>query len=81
MANAGANTNSSQFFITHDAAPELDAYDGGVKKNCADDAISCHSVFGAVTGGLEIVTGMKERDPATATTPGLTILSVLILES
>jgi len=81
MANAGANTNGSQFFITHAAATELDAYTDGVKKNCADDTISCHSVFGVVTSGLEIVTGMAERDPATATTPALAILSIVIVES
>jgi peptidyl-prolyl cis-trans isomerase B (cyclophilin B) len=81
MANAGANTNGSQFFITHAAATELDAYTDGVKKNCADDTISCHSVFGVVTSGLEIVTGMAERDPATAATPALAILSIVIVES
>ena len=80
MANAGANTNGSQFFITHDAAMELDAYADGVKKNCADEAVSCHTIFGVVSDGLEIVTGMAERDPATATTPGLVILSIAIVE-
>ena len=81
MANGGvANANGSQFFITHDAATHLDAYDDGVKKNCADDAVSCHPIFGVVTAGMEIVTGMAERDPATSTTPGLTILSIVIIE-
>lgn len=81
MANAGTNTNGSQFFITHAAATGLDAYDGGVAKNCADDAISCHSIFGRVTSGIEIVTGMAERDPATSVTPGVKILSIEIVES
>ena len=81
MASAGTNTNGSQFFITHEATPELDAYEDGVKKNCADDAVSCFPVFGFVTGGLEIVTSMNERDHNTSTTPGVTILSVLIIES
>ena len=80
MANAGPNTNGSQFFITHDVAMELDAYADGVKKNCADEAVSCHTIFGVVSDGLEIVTGMAERDPATATTPGLGILSIAIVE-
>jgi peptidyl-prolyl cis-trans isomerase B (cyclophilin B) len=81
MANAGSNTNGSQFFITHDAAKRLDAYEGGVSKNCADDLVSCHTVFGRVTAGLEIVIGMPERDPSTATTSGVKILNIIIVES
>jgi cyclophilin family peptidyl-prolyl cis-trans isomerase len=81
MANAGSNTNGSQLFFTHSAARWLDAYDDGIAKNCADDLVSCHSVFGRVTNGLEIVTGMSERDPETATEPGVKILSISIIES
>jgi len=81
MANAGANTNGSQFFITHTAATWLDPYVDGIAKNCADDLVSCHGIFGRVTAGLEIVTSMSERDPLTATTPGVTILGISISES
>ena len=81
MANAGSNTNGSQFFITHEPSTSLDAFENDVAKNCADGSVSCHSVFGRVTGGLEIVTGMTERDPEAATTPGVKILSISIIES
>ena len=81
MANSGSNTNGSQFFITHDAAPWLDAFDNGVKKNCADSAVSCHSVFGKVELGLDIVTGMSERDPSSAMIDGVKIISIEIFES
>jgi cyclophilin family peptidyl-prolyl cis-trans isomerase len=81
MANAGSNTNGSQFFIAHEPSTSLDAYENDVAKNCASDAVACHAVFGRVTGGLEIVTGMVERDPEAATMPSVKILSITIIEN
>ena len=65
MANAGPNTNGSQFFITFVPTPNLD--DG-------------HAVFGKVVSGMDAVNNISVRDPATARTPGDAIATIRILE-
>jgi cyclophilin family peptidyl-prolyl cis-trans isomerase len=48
MANAGANTNGSQFFITYEATPWLDGR---------------HAVFGRVIEGMDVLESLTPRDP------------------
>lgn len=63
MANSGYGTNGSQFYITHKATPWLDAYDEeGFLKNCEDRRVSCHTVFGEVVLGLEVIDSIKQND-------------------
>lgn len=62
MANAGFNTNTSQFFITHDATPHLDPYVNGQLKPCEVRGTSCHAVFGKVTNGMDVVLAIEQGD-------------------
>ena len=81
MANAGlrngSGTNGSQFFITFRDTNFLDGYNpDGSPKDCAAD--SCHSVFGKVVEGMDVVFGITLRDPQRATFPGDAIRTIRI---
>jgi len=81
MANSGANTNGSQFFITYGPTPWLDAYDeNGNLRDCVRRDVSCHAVFGHVTEGLDVLLSLTPRDPLRALQPGDLIETIRIEE-
>ena len=45
-------------------------------EDCSSD--SCHSVFGKVVDGMDVVNSISRRDPGTATKPGDAIRSITI---
>ncbi len=65
MANAGRNTNGSQFYITFGPQPHLD---GG------------YNIFGKVVSGMDVLRQISLRDPMRAALPGDAISSIEIIE-
>ena len=65
MANRGANTNGSQFFICFAPQPHLDGK---------------HAVFGKVVEGLDVLESLMPRDPSNASAPADLIESIEIIE-
>jgi cyclophilin family peptidyl-prolyl cis-trans isomerase len=64
MANAGPGTNGSQFFLTTAATDWLNYR---------------HTIFGDVLEGYDNVLAIEIRDPQTATTPGTSLDTIVIV--
>ncbi len=65
MANAGPNTNGSQFYLMIGDAPHLNGR---------------YTAFGRVESGMDVALALRPRDPASDPSPGDRIESVEIVE-
>jgi len=65
MANAGPNTNGSQFFICYANLPSLDG---------------SYNVFGQIKSGNEVLKAITPRDPSSSRSPGDKINTITITE-
>jgi cyclophilin family peptidyl-prolyl cis-trans isomerase len=66
MANRGANTNGSQFFITYVPTPHLNG---------------AHTIFGEITGGEDVLNSLTLVQPGSSDTPqGDLIKRIAIVE-
>lgn len=65
MANAGPDTNGSQFFITYDATPDLNGF---------------YTIFGEVIEGMDLVENFTPRNPQQGVEPppGDALLNITI---
>lgn len=65
MANAGPNTNGSQFYLMLEDSPHLNGR---------------YTAFGQIEEGLDVALALRHRDPATDQEPGDRIDSIEIVE-
>ena len=86
MANSsmrnGRGSNGSQFFITFTDTGFLDGLNpDGSPKDCEAPRTSCHSIFGKIVGGMDVVNDITIRDPSAATSLGDVIKTITIEEN
>ncbi len=65
MANRGANTNGSQFFICYTAQPQLDGL---------------HTIFGKVVEGMDVLAKLTPRDPSQAPAYSGDVIRTIVIE-
>ena len=66
MANAGPNTNGSQFYVVLADAPHLNGR---------------YTAFGRVSAGMDVVLALRHRDPEHDSEPGDPLETIEILEA
>ena len=81
MANTGASdSGSSQFFITFGPTSHLDAYVDGTMKPCGQidpstgRYYSCHTVFGEVTEGVDVLDKVNAQAGSQTGTPRTSVM-------